>query len=130
MFGEGEAGGGRLNRGEFVAWGLAQYGLRLEPIGTGSIWLALWGKKGAQTGSGYPATYTEVHQRRLAMWMRCRHVVAREVLADWLDASESHSNGWLVNDGTGIRWYETISSSLFSRLLRSGFVAIPCGTDD
>lgn len=104
------------------------------PFGVGAAWRAIWGDGEAYpfasartlTGSGYPAIYGPVQQRRLALWIRGRTLLSKDVMAKWLRAGQDLDDGWLVNDGAGVRWVTDPESEALD-LIRRGFIAIKCG---
>lgn len=89
---------------EFCQWVWERHGHRLEYTATGAVWRVIWQRRGARLGSGHPAVYTAVHQRRYSTWIRLRDLVTHDNQHPWIDASESHDDGWLINTGDGIRW--------------------------
>lgn len=116
---------------EFRAWAWKTFGYRIrsDPARVDTVWRTLWGgaKSGrAGTGPGNYAVYSEVQQRRFAMWWRARDLVHPYYLSDWLTRSESESDGWLLNDGGGIRWVADPEAEALE-LVRRGFIAIKCG---
>lgn len=122
---------------EFRVWARGALDYEIEPyppFGAGPAWRAIWGDGDSYpfqsartfTGSGYPAEYGPVQQRRLAIWVRGRSILNRDVMAEWLKHGEVHDDGWLVNDGEGIRWVADPEEEALD-LLRRGFVAVKCG---
>lgn len=80
----------------------------------------------AGTGTGHRAEYGSLQQRRLTLWLRTRELIDPNQAADWIRIGETHDDGWLVNDGSGIRWVADPTDD-WKALLASGFVAIRCG---
>ena len=111
---------------EFRQWAWDAYRYRLRESTAGVDIVRIWGTSRIRTGSGVPAVYTLRHQRRLGMWLRIRDLIDQRALASWLAACESYADGWLVNDGSGIRWVADPAPE-WDRLLASGFVAVRCG---
>lgn len=122
-----------MNWGEFRAWAWDTYRYRFTYNAQGSEWKRLWSsgqanvhRGSANVGSGHSAMYGLAQQRRLAMHLRIRDLIAAEHLAAWLDAAEQHANGWLVNDGDGLRWVRHPEKEA-SMLAGRGFIAVKCG---
>lgn len=120
---------------EFQHWSLEALGYRIQgywPRAPGAAWRAIWGSgthfmlSRTETGSGNFAVYGPIQQRRLALWLRARTLVAPKLLNRWLDAGENLDSGWLVNDGSGIRWVDNPAIEA-TDLLRRGFIAVKCG---
>lgn len=82
----------------------------------------------AGTGSGNHARYGPLQQRRFAIWFRTRGIVDKMHVTEWIRAGEDKTTGWLVNDGTGVRWVANPEDE-WKDLLTRGFVAIRCGAE-
>ena len=109
---------------EFRQWAWARYRFRVpDSAAYGGGWRTV---HTGRPGSGNRTIYGIVQQRRLATWLRLRDLIDKRVLTSWLAASESYVDGWLVNDGSGIRWVADPALER-SELLASGFVAVRCG---
>lgn len=124
---------------EFRDWALSALGYHIDPYpfpssAPGAAWRAIWGDGESYpfasartlTGSGNPAIYGLVQQRRLAIWIRGRSFLNKDVMAEWLKHGEVYHDGWLVNDGEGIRWVADPEPEVLD-LIRRGFVAVKCG---
>lgn len=118
---------------EFRAWALDVHHFRFPRYvaGTGAAWRAIWGvdgfhAAGSGTGTGHPAEYGPVQRRRFAVWLRARKLIKQTRLREWLAAGEPYDDGWLVDDGTGIRWVADPTDE-WKDLIRSGFIAVKCG---
>lgn len=116
---------------DFRKWAWEVYRFRLTD-GSDLAWRWIWHRGGsvqdgrAGTGSGHYVTYGPVQQRRFALWLRARSLVHVFLLADWVKAGEDYDDGWLVNDGGGIRWVADPEAEALE-LVRRGFIAIKCG---
>lgn len=120
---------GDMTYKEFNQWAHHTFGYRITNLGTNGPGRAIWGRSGINgAGMGYSATYGIIEQRRLATWLRCRRIVAKTALQDWLNAAEKHDTGWLINQGTGIWWTEN-PEIVAGDLLQTGFIAVRCGVD-
>lgn len=122
-----------MNWSEFRQWATSRYGYQFGwLIPSGSEWRAIWGrgtpfeKSRANTGKGNPAEYGVIQQRRFAVWLRARDIVSVAVLHRWIDLGENRPEGWLVNDGSGIRWVAHPEREAH-QLVERGFVAVKCG---
>lgn len=120
---------GDMSYGEFRKWALANHGIRLSHVGDGAFQNALWPDGGAGTGTGHPASYGVRERRRLVCWVRIRGLIEKMRHREWLDEAEYHDTGWLVNDGSGVRWVADPTSESTELILR-GFVAIRLGPPD
>lgn len=112
---------------EFRQWAWEHLGYRLPVAADGTYWERLWGRPRtgrAGAGNGHYAEYTAVQQQRLAFWLRARDLIDNKVLAEWTDMGSRYSDGWIVNDGGGIRW-ELQPDWL--ALADRGVVAVRCG---
>jgi hypothetical protein len=96
---------------EFRKWVADESGYVMGRVPRGADWLRLWSSKQSNigdartgTGSGRPAEYGITQQRRFVAWFRLHGLIEKVHIASWLDAAEIHDDGWLVNDGSGIRW--------------------------
>jgi hypothetical protein len=120
---------------QFRAWAWEALNYRIDlypPHGNGPAWRAIWGDDGpfrtsrTDTGSGNQAVYGPIQQRRLVLWIRGRHLVDKLQLASWLNFGQSYDDGWLVNDGRGLRWVADPETEALE-LTRRGFIAVKCG---
>lgn len=124
---------------EFRRWAWNTYGYRIKGGSTvlDPAWRPIIGlgkahysgqhaNAATRTGSGKSFYYDEGHQLRFAFWLRAKGLLANKVLYDWLDAAERYNYGWLVNDGSGLRWLAQPQRQA-QRLVGRGFVAVKCG---
>lgn len=117
--------------GEFRKWAWLRHKWRLPPDSAhSSVRYVVWTKPPHRgrtlTGSGHFADYGVVQQRRLSVWLRTKGLINTSKISAWLDAAELHADGWLVNDGAGIRWIADPEKEAY-QLVARGFVAVRCG---
>lgn len=122
-----------MNYTEFRRWAWDNHQYRISPHGDDEGIRAAWlhnylRGSGGGTGSGHPATYGLLQQRRFAIWLRTRGLIDKMRVTEWIRAGEDKDIGWLVNDGTGVRWVADPEDE-WKDLLGRGFVAIRCGAE-
>lgn len=123
-----------MNWSEFRHWCYDTYRFQVkQTYGRTTVWAVVnqtpevsrWYARNGK-GSGHEAVYGLREQHRFAVWLRLRDLVDGVVMNGWLTASESHTSGWLVNDGSGIRWVAEPEKEAH-QLVARGFVAVRCG---
>lgn len=121
-----------MNWAEFRRWAWEVYGYPMpydssRTSARYAMWNVVPGKRGVLgSGTGIEAEYGVIQRRRFAAWLRCRTLIEHPKIGKWLDQAEDYADGWLVNDGSGIRWIEHPELEAHD-LVSKGFVAIKCG---
>ena len=126
---------GIMGWGEFSRWARDRWGMPLPPRpGPGPTYRAAWSQVGvaadraqAGTGNGHPAEYGPPQRRRVACYARMAPMLSKNSLAHWLVLAAEHGDGYLMDDGSGVRWVPDLEPIQAAYVAGLAVAAMRCG---
>lgn len=120
---------------QFVVWARLRHGLELgDSISQNRIWKIIWQEDEphandarAGVGTGHSADYGPRERRRVTAYLQIRDLVSSRRQAEWLRLAGHHWYGWLFDDGTGLRWVDSVAPMMESWRAGRAVVSIRCG---
>ena len=123
---------------EFAQWAHDHHGLPIPDarrgFTQGPTYRAAWAvpgtnidRAGPGTGTGRPARYGPAERRRVACWARMRPHVAHGRIARWLAQAAEHADGYLMDDGSGVRWVSSLEPIRAAIAAGRAVAAVRCG---